>query len=268
MLDVHVPHASHTWKDFFIHVGTICVGLLIAISLEQTVEYFHHRHQAHQLAEDLRAETLRNLVIANRDIDGLNTRLDNVADQLTELQQAAHDHHPPHHLVPRALGAADRRLTVVWQMAQQSDTLSLLPRADAMRYQRVYDTAGQVSSCMTDLLNAVTRTNVTLIPARANPLSLRGNDPPPTDTDLSLLDAQDLRAYRDSLAGLREAAGYRRNRTQLFYGREWASWHGYTSEDEISRITSQTQESKKTEMMAKFPLPEEAKATGNPREDR
>ncbi len=45
MLDVHPPHeAAHTWKDFFIHVGTICVGLLIAIGLEQTVEFFHHRH--------------------------------------------------------------------------------------------------------------------------------------------------------------------------------------------------------------------------------
>jgi len=28
MLDVHVPHPTHTWKDFFIHVGTIVVGLL------------------------------------------------------------------------------------------------------------------------------------------------------------------------------------------------------------------------------------------------
>jgi len=29
MLDVHPPHSpTHTWKDFFIHVGTIVVGLL------------------------------------------------------------------------------------------------------------------------------------------------------------------------------------------------------------------------------------------------
>ena len=48
MLDVHPPHeAAHTWKDFFIHIATICVGLLIAVSLEQTVELFHHRHQRH-----------------------------------------------------------------------------------------------------------------------------------------------------------------------------------------------------------------------------
>ncbi|MGA7156074.1 MAG: hypothetical protein WBY53_04470 [Acidobacteriaceae bacterium] len=46
MLDIHAPHeTTHTWKDFFIHVATICVGLLIAIALEQSVEYIHHRHQ-------------------------------------------------------------------------------------------------------------------------------------------------------------------------------------------------------------------------------
>ena len=39
MLDVHPPHhATHGWRDFFIHIATICVGLLIAVGLEQTVE--------------------------------------------------------------------------------------------------------------------------------------------------------------------------------------------------------------------------------------
>jgi hypothetical protein len=57
MLDVHPPHeAAHTWKDFFIHVGTICVGLLIAIGLEQTVELFHHRHEANHAREMLAEE--------------------------------------------------------------------------------------------------------------------------------------------------------------------------------------------------------------------
>jgi hypothetical protein len=47
MLDIHpAHHAASTWRDFFIHIATIVIGLLIAISLEQTVEYFHHRHLA------------------------------------------------------------------------------------------------------------------------------------------------------------------------------------------------------------------------------
>jgi hypothetical protein len=49
MLDVHPPHnPAHTWRDFLIHIATIVIGLLIAIGLEQTVEFFHHRHQLHE----------------------------------------------------------------------------------------------------------------------------------------------------------------------------------------------------------------------------
>ena len=46
MLDVHPPHhPTHGWRDFFIHIATITVGLLIAVGLEQTVETLHQRHQ-------------------------------------------------------------------------------------------------------------------------------------------------------------------------------------------------------------------------------
>ena len=57
MLDVHVPHATHTWKDFFIHIATICVGLLIAISLEQAVEAIHRHLERQELREALQKET-------------------------------------------------------------------------------------------------------------------------------------------------------------------------------------------------------------------
>ena len=44
MLDVHpAHHAASTWRDFFVHIATIVIGLLIAVGLEQTVEYFHHQ---------------------------------------------------------------------------------------------------------------------------------------------------------------------------------------------------------------------------------
>ena len=55
-MDVHAPHHPlHTWKDFWIHLATITVGLLIAIGLEQSVEGLHRLHQRHQLEEDLRS---------------------------------------------------------------------------------------------------------------------------------------------------------------------------------------------------------------------
>jgi predicted secreted protein len=57
MLDVHPPHhPTHTWRDFFIHIATIVVGLLIAVCLEQGVEAIHRHHERQQLIEDLRQE--------------------------------------------------------------------------------------------------------------------------------------------------------------------------------------------------------------------
>jgi hypothetical protein len=69
MLDVHPPHdPTHTWADFFIHIATISVGLLIAVGLEQTVEHFHHQHQLHRFEQALRDESQINLRNTVKDI--------------------------------------------------------------------------------------------------------------------------------------------------------------------------------------------------------
>jgi len=69
VFDVHTPHeTARTWKDFFIHIAIITIGLLIAIGLEQTVEYFHHRHQAAEMAENLVQESIENQEVVQYDL--------------------------------------------------------------------------------------------------------------------------------------------------------------------------------------------------------
>lgn len=64
MLDVHpAHHAATTWRDFFIHIATIVIGLLIAVGLEQTVEYVHHRRE---VAESRRALAVERRINAHR----------------------------------------------------------------------------------------------------------------------------------------------------------------------------------------------------------
>lgn len=54
MHEVHPPHeAVHTWRGFLLHIATIVIGLLIALVLEQTVEYFHDRHERTALEEQM-----------------------------------------------------------------------------------------------------------------------------------------------------------------------------------------------------------------------
>ena len=37
-MEIHKPHAAKSWREFLIEIGTIVLGILIALSLEQTIE--------------------------------------------------------------------------------------------------------------------------------------------------------------------------------------------------------------------------------------
>ena len=54
---MHVPPATHTLKDFFIHNATICVDLLITIGLEQSIEEIYRHAEARELRESLQDES-------------------------------------------------------------------------------------------------------------------------------------------------------------------------------------------------------------------
>ena len=54
-------HAATTWRDCFTHIITIVIGLLIAIGLEQTVEFFHHRHLVAETRKALDEEKQENI---------------------------------------------------------------------------------------------------------------------------------------------------------------------------------------------------------------
>lgn len=69
ILEPHAPHEPiRNWRGFLVHVATITIGLLIAIVLEQSVEYLHHVHQRHQLQRDLHEEAQRNRDILQGDL--------------------------------------------------------------------------------------------------------------------------------------------------------------------------------------------------------
>ena len=62
MIDIHPPHhAAATRRDFFIHLSTVVLGILIAIGLEQTVEAIHHADERRTLIRDFHRECAENL---------------------------------------------------------------------------------------------------------------------------------------------------------------------------------------------------------------
>lgn len=60
-MDIHKPKAAHSWREFIVEIGTIICGILIALSLEQGVEWLHRRHEVTETREALRRELSDNL---------------------------------------------------------------------------------------------------------------------------------------------------------------------------------------------------------------
>jgi len=163
MLDVHAPHhAATTWRDFFIHIATICIGLLIAIGLEQSVEWLHHRHQREQFIADMQHEASANLTVIFAD-----HKANGIAVLVCNGFRAAIETAPAHNgivtvdLTPefvRQFDAAENVSTpmpsiAVWTTGKQSQMVPLLPAGLAQLYERLsytYDTVYQALLQTTD----------------------------------------------------------------------------------------------------------------------
>ena len=81
MLDVHPPHeAAHGWRDILIHLATITIGLVIALSLEGCVEWQHHRHLVREARENIRSEITDN----RKEVEGA---IDTIHKEQAEMKQ-------------------------------------------------------------------------------------------------------------------------------------------------------------------------------------
>ena len=137
MLDVHPPHAAiHGWRDFLVHIATITIGLLIAIGLEQAVEYVHHLDQLEVARRELSAELSDNRHIAalnEAQLRKVRLELDNDM-RLLRASQASH-------VPPTGLNYSwnfYRTPDGAWQTAKQSGALGLMPHAELRDYVYVY----------------------------------------------------------------------------------------------------------------------------------
>jgi hypothetical protein len=161
MLDVHAPHnAVRTWKDFFIHIAAIAVGLLIAIGLEQTVEYFHHRQQVAEMRRSLAEERQINEAMftsACNEFRRYAPILQGSLQTLTYLR--THLGAPP----SQWPGRFSFYIQIVhfqdsaWKIALQSPALAYMPRAEVRTYSDLYDRLAEVSEHSVDELHAVIR---------------------------------------------------------------------------------------------------------------
>ena len=71
-MDVHPPHEPiRSIKEFLVHILAISIGLLIALGLEASVEWAHHRRLVREARENISQEIGDNQRNLARELDAL-----------------------------------------------------------------------------------------------------------------------------------------------------------------------------------------------------
>ena len=167
MLEVHPAHAASSWKEFFIHIATIVLGLLIAIALEQGVEYFHHRREVAEVREELRGEREANK-------DSFKSETTNWRWETAELENnlmvlAYLQKHPgtPDEKLPGSLvwfHASASSTQAAWDASKTSGVTSLMNREEVEQYEDTYNQLRKIDDARSlayDAMNDASRYELT-----------------------------------------------------------------------------------------------------------
>jgi hypothetical protein len=157
MIEVHPPHENvHSWTQFFIHIAAITIGLLIAIGLEQTVVYFHHRHQLQEARGEL-AEELE----SNRHVVGINLEAarkitaDLDADmallRAVQTSPVSQSPAPIGSKLVYGLGNFYWPKDATWQAVKQNGSLGLMAHDELHYYVYIYEDIAIIMEQLTEL---------------------------------------------------------------------------------------------------------------------
>jgi len=127
LMDIHKPKPIHNWREFLKELGTIALGVGIALAAEQGVEWFHWRTQVAQARDVIANELASNLVGAISRVRTKNCAEERLASLALTLDEAAKKGSLPpvgdFNLPPRSIWP-----TGAWDSVVASQTATHFPR--------------------------------------------------------------------------------------------------------------------------------------------
>jgi hypothetical protein len=145
-LEVHPLHGSvHSVKDFLLHLLAITIGLLIALSLEATVEWVHYRHLVHRAEVNLSTEILQNQRELTQSLEGMHSS----AEQLQHFIKVVHQLE-----ADRAAPLSEFRFSwtlatlhdISWNTARETGAIAHMDYDEVKRYTTVYALQSEYTS--------------------------------------------------------------------------------------------------------------------------
>jgi hypothetical protein len=167
VFDVHPPGTSiKGWREFFIHLATITVGLLIALGLEGTVEWLHHRHVMHQAQASLFIEIKTNAESIQRKIASIEKHQAELAHVIEVLKRIIADPNGPQQETMTVLMDITSFDNVSWATAQSTGAVTYMPYSVARQYADIYSQQAEIDAQVHEAIRDFSLTIAPLLNAK------------------------------------------------------------------------------------------------------
>jgi hypothetical protein len=147
VLDVHAPHEPiYSWREFFIHLATITIGLLIALSLEGCVEFWHHRSLVHEAQASLQTEIAANAREVQKALENVREEQKVLRQDVVMLRKIIANPKAPNQETPVIKFNLPSFDEVSWETAKSTGALSYMPYEQAHEYSELYNQQNDVDA--------------------------------------------------------------------------------------------------------------------------
>ena len=162
-MEVHAPHHPiSNLRDFFIHIATITIGLLIALALEAGVEALHHRHLRRETRAKLREEIEQNAKDFPKDLRALDGETQELRANIALLERLR-QHQPalPNEQL-KFNWFWNSTSNSAWTTAKDTGALSLMGSDTVEGYDELYSQGELVNQAALELSRSMTRAMIPL----------------------------------------------------------------------------------------------------------
>jgi hypothetical protein len=139
VIDVHPPtEPVHGWRDFLLHLLTITIGLLIALSMEGCVEWRHHRQLVREAVSSLQGEIQTNTDKTAGALDDIRKEMESLKKDVEVMSRTIANPKTPNY---EELTVNFRIRTfddVSWRTAQSTGALGYMDYEQAHEYSNLY----------------------------------------------------------------------------------------------------------------------------------
>jgi hypothetical protein len=146
-MDVHAPHKPiHSIKEFLVHLLTITIGLLIALGLESSVEWLHHRHLARDARDNIFQEFRANQQDVTRQLNALPAEEKHLDEILTLIDDEQHGR--PHKPISNFNWTGILLRDSAWNATSTTGAIAFMDYSEVKRYSQLYALQKIYSSLM------------------------------------------------------------------------------------------------------------------------